>query len=46
VLDPFMGTGTSLVAAALEGASGIGIELDEAYVATARERLAEVAAAA
>ena len=41
VLDPFAGTGTTLVAAALEGASGIGIELDAAYVATAAERLAE-----
>jgi site-specific DNA-methyltransferase (adenine-specific) len=42
VLDPFMGSGTTLVAAALEGASGIGIELDPAYIATARARLAEV----
>ena len=41
VLDPFMGTGTTLVAAGLEGASGIGIELDPAYVATARARLAQ-----
>src|SRR4051812_12705222 len=39
VLDPFMGTGTTLVAAALEGARGIGIDIDESYVATARERL-------
>jgi site-specific DNA-methyltransferase (adenine-specific) len=40
VLDPFMGTGTTLVAAALEGCKGIGIEIDPAYVATARERVA------
>ncbi|MEJ0045021.1 MAG: site-specific DNA-methyltransferase [Rhodospirillales bacterium] len=40
VLDPFMGTGTTLVAAALEGATGCGIDLDPAYVATATERLA------
>ena len=40
VLDPFMGTGTTLVAARLEGAAGIGMELDPAYVAIARERLA------
>ena len=39
VLDPFAGTGTTLVAAALEGAHGIGIELDPAYLATARLRL-------
>jgi site-specific DNA-methyltransferase (adenine-specific) len=40
VLDPFMGTGTTLVAAAREGAQGIGIELDPAYVEIARNRLA------
>lgn len=39
VLDPFMGTGTTLVAAALEGATGCGIDLDPAYVATATARL-------
>ncbi len=42
VLDPFMGTGTTLVAAALEGAQGNGIELDPAYVAIATARLAGV----
>ena len=41
VLDPFAGAGTTLVAAALEGARGIGIEIDEAYVRTARGRLIE-----
>ena len=40
VLDPFMGTGTTLVAAALEGATGCGIDLDPAYVTTATARLA------
>ncbi|MCW3473611.1 DNA-methyltransferase [Limobrevibacterium gyesilva] len=40
VLDPFMGTGTTLVAALREGAKGIGIELDPDYVAIARDRLA------
>ncbi|HEY0418944.1 MAG TPA: site-specific DNA-methyltransferase [Acetobacteraceae bacterium] len=40
VLDPFMGTGTTLVAAAREGARGIGIEIDPGYVSVARERLA------
>lgn len=39
VLDPFMGTGTTLLAAAAEGAQGIGIERDPAYLAVARERL-------
>jgi site-specific DNA-methyltransferase (adenine-specific) len=39
VLDPFMGTGTTLLAAALEGAQGIGIELDPSYLAVARQRL-------
>ncbi len=41
VLDPFMGTGTALVAASLEAARGIGIEIDPTYVAVARRRLAE-----
>jgi site-specific DNA-methyltransferase (adenine-specific) len=42
VLDPFAGTGTTLVAADLEGASAIGVELDAAYVAIATRRLAEL----
>jgi site-specific DNA-methyltransferase (adenine-specific) len=41
VLDPFMGTGTTLVAAELEGASGIGIDIDPSYVAIGRRRLIE-----
>jgi site-specific DNA-methyltransferase (adenine-specific) len=45
VLDPFVGTGTTLAAAALEGAVGWGIELDPAYVAIAVARLMEVARA-
>jgi site-specific DNA-methyltransferase (adenine-specific) len=40
VLDPFMGTGTTLVAAMREGGRGIGIELDAHYVAVARDRIA------
>jgi len=39
VLDPFMGTGTTLVAAGLESAAGTGIELDAGYAAIARQRL-------
>ncbi len=45
VLDPFAGTGTTLVAAEMEGCSGIGVELDPAYVAVAVQRLREQAAA-
>ncbi|HME19832.1 MAG TPA: site-specific DNA-methyltransferase [Acetobacteraceae bacterium] len=41
VLDPFMGAGTTLVAAELEGASGIGIDMDPTYVAIARRRLVD-----
>jgi len=44
VLDPFAGTGTTLVAAGLEGARGIGVDMDAAYVAIAARRLAELAA--
>ena len=39
VLDPFMGTGTTLLAARQQGCAGIGIELDPAYVAIAAARL-------
>ncbi len=46
VLDPFMGTGTTLLAAGLEGARGIGIEMDRDYVETARNRLAQASIAA
>lgn len=41
VLDPFMGTGSTLVAAQLEGARGIGIDVDPTYVAIAQRRLIE-----
>lgn len=39
VLDPFMGTGTTLVAAHRLGHRGIGIELDPVYAQTALHRL-------
>lgn len=39
LLDPFMGTGTSLVAAEQLGVRGIGIDIDTRYVCVARRRL-------
>ena len=39
VLDPFMGTGTTIIAALSEGFQGIGIERDPAYFAMAEHRL-------
>lgn len=40
VLDPFSGTGSTLLAARREDVRGIGIDIDPAYVAIARARLA------
>ena len=40
ILDPFMGTGTTLLAAAHCDRNGIGIEIDENYVSEAKARLA------
>lgn len=42
VLDPFAGTGTTLVAAAQAGRSAVGTEIDANYLTIARDRLADV----
>jgi site-specific DNA-methyltransferase (adenine-specific) len=42
VLDPFAGSGSTLVAAAISGRRYLGIELEQGYCCVARERLARV----
>jgi DNA modification methylase len=44
VLDPFVGSGTTLLACHHEGRVGVGIERDVSYCAIARKRLAEAEA--
>lgn len=44
VLDPFAGTGTTLLAARATGRSAIGVEREERFCAVTRRRLADAAA--
>jgi len=42
ILDPFAGSGTTCVAAAMEGRRFIGIEMEPAYAEIAQRRLDEI----
>jgi site-specific DNA-methyltransferase (adenine-specific) len=42
VLDPFMGTGTTMIASLQEGMQAIGIDLDPAYVEITRQRILQI----
>ena len=44
VLDPLMGSGTTLVAAASEGRNGIGVDINPSYIEMAHKRLGSVEA--
>lgn len=44
VMDPFLGSGTTLVSAIQEGRNGIGIEKDERYCQIAKDRILSVIA--
>ncbi len=44
ILDPFMGSGSTIVAAIMEGRNAIGVELDKGYYDIAVRRCADAAA--
>ncbi len=44
ILDPFMGSGSTGVAAVLEGRNFVGVEIDPTYYAIAQRRIADAAA--
>ena len=41
ILDPFMGSGTTLLAAKLRGLKAVGIEINESYCQIAKQRLSQ-----
>ena len=45
ILDPFAGSGTTVLAAVLEGYSATGIEVTDTYTKLARERIEKELAA-
>ena len=44
VLDPFLGTGTSVIAAVKHGRRGVGVDTDKSYVELARKRVKQAIA--
>ncbi len=41
VLDPFLGTGSTLLAAKASGRNAVGVEINQRYVRIAKQRLSE-----